>query len=315
MTIGSIYVLRPGLQTTVQDLGRWGCQSQGVPVAGPMDLFSHRLANALVGNPPMAATLEIALVGPEIEFDDERVVAVTGAEFAVTVNNGVAPHTRPFVVRPGSLLRFGERSRGARAYLAVDGGFDVPVVLGSRSTHLSSRTGGCAGRALVRGDRIPLGQPGNRHTGIRSGVYPHHLFVSPAVVRVVPGPERDRFDADALEALQSEPYAIDGESNRMGFRLTGPRLQHSRGADIISDATPVGSLQVPGSGQPLLLMADRQTTGGYPKVATVITADIGIAGQAAPGDSLSFRICTPAAALTALIASERQILAVESSGS
>jgi antagonist of KipI len=314
VTIGSVYVLRPGLQTTVQDLGRWGWQSQGVPVAGPMDLFSHRLANALVGNPRMAATLEIALIGPEIEFDDERVVAVTGAEFAVTVNNSVAPHTRPFVVAPGSLLRFGERSRGARAYLAVDGGFDVPLVLGSRSTHVSSCTGGCAGRALLRGDRIPLGQPNNRHTRIRTGVYLDHPFVLPAVVRVLPGPDRDRFDANAVDALQSEPYAVYGESDRIGFRLTGPRIQHSHGSDIISDATPVGSLQVPGSGQPLLLMADRQTTGGYPKIATVITADIGIAGQAAPGDRLSFRICTPAVALSALIASERQILAVENAG-
>jgi antagonist of KipI len=316
MIAGSIHVLRPGLQTTVQDLGRWGFQAQGVPVAGPMDPFSHRLANALVGNARTAATLEVALVGPEIEFDDERVVAVTGAEFAVTFDTGVVPHAQAFVVPSGARLHFGMRRRGARAYLAVDGGFDAPILFGSRSTHVSSRMGGWAGRAMVRGDRLPLGPPSGRRPRLpRQNVQLHDVLASSPVLRVLPGPERDRFDDDALEALQSGPYAIDGESDRMGFRLSGPRLHHTRGADIISDATPLGSLQVPGSGQPILLMADRQTTGGYPKVATVITADIGIAGQAAPGDDLLFKICTPANALSALIANERRLLAVEATRS
>jgi antagonist of KipI len=312
MTHASIHVLRPGLQTTVQDLGRWGFQAQGVPVAGPMDPFAHRLANALVGNPQTAATFEIALVGPEIEFEDQRVVAVTGAEFAVTLDADLLPHAQPVVVRAGSRVRFGARTRGARAYLAVDGGFDVPMLLGSRSTHVASHCGGWSGRSLVRGDRIPLGAPIGRHprTPRRSG-RADNTYRSAGVVRVLSGPERDRFSAPSLDALQSAPYTIDHESDRMGFRLNGPPLTHTRGADIISNATPIGSLQVPGSGQPVLLMADRQTTGGYPKIATVISADIGIAGQAAPGDQLTFRLCSPADAISALIAAERELLAIE----
>jgi antagonist of KipI len=312
MTAGFIHVVRPGLQTTIQDLGRWGFQSQGVPVAGPMDPFSHRLANALVGNARAAATLEVALVGPEIEFEDERVVAITGAEFVVSLDAGAPPHAVAFVAPARSRLRFGARVRGARAYLAVDGGFDVPIVLGSRATHISSRTGGFAGRALRRGDRLPLGRP----RGLRPRRHGHQArFAHPAaqapVVRVLPGPDGDRFRDDALEALQAGAYVVDVESDRMGFRLSGPRMGHTRGADMISDATPMGSVQVPGSGLPVLLMADRQTTGGYPRVATVISADLGIAGQAAPGDGLSFRVCTHADALSALIESEGRLLAVE----
>jgi antagonist of KipI len=311
MTRGSIHVLRPGLQTTVQDLGRWGFQAQGVPVAGPMDPFSHRLANALVGNSQNAATLEIALVGPEVEFDDHRTVAVTGAEFVVTRDADVVPHARPFVVAAGSRIRFGPRTSGARAYLAVDGGFDVPMLLGSRSTHVASRCGGWIGRALLRGDRIPLGLPIGRRPRTPRQIGVDHTFAAAGVVRVMSGPERDRFSDTSLDALQSAPYAIDRESDRMGFRLNGPLLTHARGADIISNATPIGSLQVPGSGQPVLLMADRQTTGGYPKIATVISADIGIAGQAAPGDQLTFRVCSAADAISALIAAERELLAIE----
>lgn len=311
MTPGSIHVARPGLQTTVQDLGRWGFQSQGVPVAGPMDPFSHRLANALLGNPRTAATLEIALVGPELEFDDERVVAVTGAEFALTLDEAVVPHGQPFLVAARSRLRFGPRTRGARAYLAVDGGFDVPLVLASRATHVSSGMGGWQGRALRHGDRLPLGLPNHRARARRRPVPAIVQTGASTVVRILPGPERDRFADAALDALQSGPYTIDGDSDRMGFRLSGPWLEHSRGADTISDATPLGSLQVPGSGQPVLLMADRQTTGGYPKIATVISADIGVAGQAGPGDSLRFTVCTPADALAALIASESHLMAVE----
>jgi biotin-dependent carboxylase-like uncharacterized protein len=277
-----------------------------------MDPFSHRLANALVGNPRQAATLEVTLIGPEIEFDDERVVAVAGAEFGLTVDNGVAPHEQPFVVSAKSRLHFGARSRGARAYLAVDGGFDVPLVFGSRSTHVFSGMGGWLGRALQRGDRVPIG-PASSHGRRRIRRPPTAISdVTPsAAVRVLPGPDRHRFVSEAMDALQSAPYIISGESDRMGFRLQGPSIRHARGADIISDATPVGSLQVPGSGQPVLLMADRQTTGGYPKIGTVITADIGIAAQAAPGDVIAFRLCMLADALSALIASERRLIAIE----
>jgi antagonist of KipI len=307
----SLQVIRSGLQTTVQDLGRWGHQAYGVPAAGPMDPFAHRRANALVGNGRDAAALEIAFIGPELEFDDERIVAVCGAVFELRVGGASAPHGRPFAVPAGERLRFGTRLGGARGYLAVDGGFDVPVVMGSRSTLLSAALGGHHGRALAAGDRLAL--------GIRRNARAHRIHRPPVVtpesgagrVRVLPGPHDDRFAPDALDVLQSQPYQIGTDSNRMGYRLQGASLTHSRGADLISESTTWGGLQVPASGQPILLMADRQTTGGYPIVATVITADLPVAAQAAPGDSLRFDVCSRAAALTALLAAEREILALE----
>ena len=307
-----IHVRRSGLQTTVQDLGRWGFQAQGVPVAGPMDPFSHRFANALVGNDRNAATLEITLVGPELEFEGDCLVAFAGAEFSVTVDGAEAAGCQPFRVPSHARLHFGSRRRGARAYLAVAGGIDAPLVLGSRATHVASAMGGWAGRPLHKDDRLPIGVAPERPTARpRARNHAHDTLLEPAVLRALPGPDADRFDEEAAAVLQSAPYTVAADSNRMGFRLRGPQLSLTRGADIISDVTPTGTLQVPGTGQPILLMADRQTAGGYPRIATVISADLGIAGQQAPGDTLSFRMCSPADAVSALIARENALLALE----
>ena len=303
-----VRVNKAGLLTTVQDGGRWGYQAMGVPVAGPMDLYSHRLANALVGNADGGATLEVTLTGPELEFDDERTIAVTGATF-----EGI-PDAR-FAVRRGDRLRFGARVRGTRAYVAISGGIDTPLVLGSRSTHLPSAMGGFEGRALKAGDELPLGEPiarlkvraPNSRAPEREALTERTL--AERTLRVLPGPQHDRFTANALDVLQSAPYRIGTDSNRMGYRLAGARLEHSRGADIISDATPAGTLQVPASGQPILLMADRQTTGGYAKIATVISADLSVAGQLAPGDEVRFVVTTPAEAHAALLAQEQLLMA------
>lgn len=308
---GALRVLAPGLLTTVQDSGRWGHQDIGVSVAGPMDPYAHRRANALVGNARRAAALEVTLTGPSLHFDDDRTVAVAGAVFDLFLDEEPVPHERPVAVRAGAVLRFGTRRRGARAYLAVSGGIDLPEVLGSRSTHLPSRTGGLEGRALRRGDVLPLGCMSSA-----PGRSPIPALAEPAtddaaVVRVMAGPDLERFMPEALEALVSAPYHVSVDSDRMGFRLAGPRLQHRAGADILSDATPFGTLQVPASGQPVLLMADRQTTGGYARLATVISADLGIAAQAAPGDALRFALCGRAEALRALVQRERPLLALE----
>jgi antagonist of KipI len=310
--IAELQVIRPGALTTVQDLGRWGAQAEGVPVAGPMDPMSHRIANALVGNGASAASLEVTLIGPEIEFHDDRTVAVAGAAFDLTVDGSPVPGAR-FAVRSGSRLRFGRRIRGSRAYLAVSGGIDVPLVLGSRATHLVSRMGGLGGRALAAGDRVPLGvEPTGRGRHLSRALdVPFEIPEGETRVRVLPGPQLDRFVDEALDVLQSAKYEIEHDSDRMGFRLQGPTLSHRYGADIISDATPVGALQVPESGQPLLLMADRQTTGGYPKIATVITADLGMAGQLGPGDSILFAVCSRRDAVAALIGKERALMALE----
>jgi antagonist of KipI len=284
-----------------------------------MDPFAHRVANALVGNHADAATLEVTLDGPEIEFEDERQVAVAGAEFMLTLDGTAATTGEPFHVVAGARLKFGGRRRGARAYLAVSGGIDVPPTLGSRATHVASRMGGFGGRALAPGDRLPLGSVPPLRTGLTrspAGTVRDANVVrlpdGPVCLRVLAGPQVDRFRPDALDTLQSGPYRILSESDRMAFRLEGPPLHHARDADMISDATPLGAVQVLGSGQPVLLMADRQTSGGYPKIANVVTADIGIAGQLAPGDTLSFRVCTMRDALGALIAQERALMSIES---
>ena len=310
----SVHVVKPGLLTTVQDRGRWGFQALGVSVAGPMDPVSHRIANAMAGNAVDAAALEVTLVGPELVFDDERIVAVAGAEFEIAIDRDPVDATSSFVVPAGATLRFGHRVRGTRAYVAVAGGIDTPPVLGSRATHLPSAMGGFGGRALATGDRLSCGAARPRpHASAHahSAGVPNSVPDGRAILRVLPGPQSDRFAAGALDALQSAPYRIASSSNRMGFRLSGPALAHTRGADVISDATPLGVVQVPASGQPILLMADRQTSGGYPKIATVITADIGLAGQLGPGDTIAFAVCSPGEAMTALIGQEQHLMSVE----
>jgi len=311
--VAACEVIKPGMLTTVQDAGRWGHQAHGVPVAGPMDPVSFRLANALVGNASTDAALEITLIGPELEFDDERFVAITGAAFDVRIDSWEVPMYACVPVPPGGRIRFGRRQRGARAYLAIEGGIGIAPTLGSQATHVISAMGGLQGRALKAGDRLPLGRKIAKRAPTKT------LPVAPVVplpstharLRVLPGPQLDLFASNALDVLQSGPYVIAHNSDRMGFRLEGPRLPHVGSADIISDATPLGVLQVPASGLPILLMADRQTTGGYPKIATLITADLAIAGQLAPGDAISFSVCTPREAMAALIAQERALRRAE----
>lgn len=323
---GSVRVLRPGLHTTIQDLGRWGLQSRGVPVAGPMDPWSHRLANVLVGNRPDAATLEVTLIGPELQFDDDRSVAVVGADFEITIDDQSVGAGSTLRLRAGGRLRVGRRRRGARAYVAIAGGVDVPEVLGSRATHVASRMGGQHGRALQAGDSLRLGP--SEEIRQRSAGAEGRLLGTPAwsptacvvpggtaSVRLLPGPQSDWFEEGALDELQSAPYRLAADSNRMGFRLEGPRLRHRDEREMLSDATPFGVVQVPRSGQPLLLMADRQTTGGYPKLATVISADAGIAGQLAPGDALQFILCDERTALTELLRLEGAFREVEAQAS
>jgi antagonist of KipI len=273
-----------------------------------MDTFSHRLANLLVGNDADAATLEITLIGPELEFSAETTIAVCGADFDITANGQPigAATSRP--VARGTRLVFGRRRAGARAYLAVAGGLHTPPVLGSRATHLVSGMGGMAGRALIAGDRVPFApsapRPLRRGTGL---ILPAS---GRARVRLLPGPQADWFDHAALAVLTSVSFRISPRSNRMGFRLEGPPLTRHRTDEPISEPLPFGAVQVPAAGEPILLMADRQTAGGYPKIASVIAADLPVAGQLAPGDFIEFAMSTRHEAATALIARERPLLRV-----
>jgi antagonist of KipI len=306
-----VHVIRPGLQTTVQDGGRWGWQESGVSVSGAMDLRAHRIANALVGNAPAAATLEMTLLGPELEFDEDRTIAVCGADFVVTVGDRLVASGAPFRVPRRARLKIGGRSRGSRAYLAIAGGIDVPPLFGSRSTHLPSGLGGHQGRALTAGDVLPLGTPAAGQPAVSARAPAIAMPRGHARLRILPGPQWQRFAPDAFDRIQSEPYTIQPASDRMGYRLDGPPIVHAVKTEMISDPSPLGAVQVPASGQPILLMADRQTTGGYPKVAVVISADIGLAGQLGPGDTVAFAICTRQEALAALIAQERTLMAIE----
>ena len=306
----ALIVVRPGMLTTVQDLGRWGWQDRGVPVAGPMDAYSHRLANALLGNPDDAAALEVTLIGPELEADEDTACVVAGACFDATVNGQPTEVSRPFVVAAGQRVRFGARRAGVRATLAVRGGFSVPAILGSRATSVVSRMGPFGGRPLLAGDVLSVGRQASR--GRISIGRALSMPEGGAHVRIIRGPHDAMFTSAALDTLFASRFTVSAHSNRMGYRLEGPGLRHASGADILSDATPVGSLQVPASGQPILLMADRQTTGGYPRIGTVITADVPIAGQLAPGDWIAFTECTPAEALAALREREAALLGNQS---
>ncbi len=278
-------------------------------MSGALDLGSHRLANALVGNSAAAATLEVTLVGPELRIDADTTVAVTGADLNATQDGHALSLDTPVQVRRGCVVRFGERRAGARAYVAFDGGVDVAPVLGSRATHALTGIGGLAGRPLAAGDRLPLAagtrRPARRRIDARR-VTGH----GGARVRVLPGPQDDFFPGDALDALQRSRFNVAPQSDRMGYRLVGARLPRIADREMISDATFPGAIQVPASGEPILLMADRQTTGGYPQIATVIAADLPLAAQLAPGDWIEFQVCSRADALTALVAQEGKLLAI-----
>jgi antagonist of KipI len=303
----SLLIVRPGLLTTVQDLGRFGSQDVGVSVSGSMDWFSHRLANCLVGNDETAATLEVTLIGPEIAFEADATIAITGAHFEITCGGQPIPTGSSVRVAGGQAIRFGRLLRGARAYIAVAGGIQTPVVLGSRATHLVTGLGGVEGRAVAPGDRLPIGSmavewPVRTASGLP---LPNNRF---ARLRVMRGPQDDWFAEAAFKTLFNAEFLVSSRSNRMGFRLEGPGLARSRAGEPISEPVAMGAIQVPGSGEPIMLMADRQTAGGYPKIGHVITADLPLAGQLAPGDRVGFVECNRKDAMAALLNLERQLL-------
>jgi KipI family sensor histidine kinase inhibitor len=304
----SVTVVRAGLFTTVQDGGRWGHQAFGVPVSGALDSVSHRLANAALGNVPDAATLEVTLSGPELRFEHDAKVAVAGADLQAAVDGARLPLGTAAECRAGGMLRFGERRSGARAYVAFDGGVDVTPVLGSRATHARAGMGGHRGRALAAGDRLALGPPGERQARpVRSRGM---SSTGGAKLRVLPGPQQDFFPESAMDLLEGSRFIVSPNSDRMGYRLSGARLPRIDGMEMISDAAFAGGIQVPASGEPILLMADRQTTGGYPQIAVVVTADLAKAGQLAPGDWVEFVRCSRAEAIDALAAQEAMFGAI-----
>ena len=286
----AIEVLDGGLLTTVQDLGRFGAQQYGVPVSGAMDAWALRAANRLVGNDEGAAALEITLAGPVLRFDGPCVIALTGGDLGARLDGRALDPWQSVGVPPGAELSFAGPRDGLRAYLGVAGGIGVPLVLESRSTLLNARLGGFMGRALAAGDRVPVG-PGGMAVGRTGWRLPRTLvpaYGHSHMVRVVMGPQDDAFTEDGIRTFLSGSYTLAPQSDRVGCRLTGPRIAHRLGADIVSDGTAFGSVQVSGDGLPIVLMADRGTTGGYTKIATVASADLPRMAQASPGDRVRF---------------------------
>lgn len=308
----SLTVIEPGLFATVQDGGRWGHQAAGVPVSGAMDWVAYRTANAIVGNEPGSAAVELTLAGPKMRFDQRTTFAIAGADFGATLDGVRVPYCAAVAAPPGSVLRFTTRAAGARAYVAVDGGIDVPRVLGSRATHTLSRMGGPNGRTLLKGDRLALGAEGTPQR--RRKPIPEATAYGGgggARLRVIPGPQTEFFPDEAMDLLQHTRFIVSPQSNRMGYRLQGGPIPRLVEQEMISDAAFTGGIQVPPAGEPILLMADRQTTGGYPQLAVVITADIPLAAQLAPGDWVEFRVCSRSEALSALVAQEARLLAFD----
>jgi biotin-dependent carboxylase-like uncharacterized protein len=295
-----------GPLTTVQDLGRPGHLRVGIPASGPMDREAFLLANRLIGNADNAAGLECTLIGPRLAFTDERLIAITGADMAPLLNGAPAPTWGGLRVRAGDVLRLGAARSGVRAYVAVAGGIETPPVLGSRATYVRGRLGGVEGRALRKGDRLPLGPTtAARPRRVPPERVPPHG--DEPEVAVVLGPQDDRFTARGIAALFEAPYEMLPQNDRMGARLRGPFIEHTRGHDIISDGVALGGIQVVGDGQPIVLLADRQSTGGYTKIGTVCSFDIGRIAQTRPGGRIRFRRVTVAEA-HAMLRQSRRVL-------
>ncbi|MCM3618176.1 biotin-dependent carboxyltransferase family protein [Sutcliffiella horikoshii] len=285
-------VMKPGLLTTVQDLGRTGYQEFGMVVAGAMDSYALQIGNLLVGNEKGEAALEVTIMGPELKALDDMVVAICGGNLSPKVNGKKAPMWKSFKVKKGELLEFGRPVEGARSYICVDGGYDVPVVMGSKSTYLKAQIGGFQGRALEKDD-VLYGDPSNEAPSGRS-IHPDEIpsYKKEMEIRVCLGPHLEAFQESSVKTLLESKYEVTPQSDRMGYRLKGPKIDHKTSADIISEAIPLGGIQVPADGSPILLMADRQTTGGYTRIATVISYDIPLLAQAQPGTQIRFREVT-----------------------
>lgn len=288
-------MLEPGMLTTVQDLGRIGHQHEGMVVAGAMDTFSLQIANLLVGNTRDEACLEMTLTGPRLEFMGETVFAITGADMSPRLDGVPVVGWRTLRAQAGSVLEFGRLQSGCRAYLAMGGGLALEPVLGSKSTYLRGQVGGFKGRALVKGDVLPLRQiseTASRFAGVKLWKILQPQYPVRATLRVISGPQAEMFTETGRATFYTTAYTITPASDRMGYRLQGQTIERRAGSDIISDSIPFGGIQVPADGMPIILLADRQTTGGYAKIATVISTDLPLLAQLKPGNLVSFQEVT-----------------------
>ncbi|EIW15762.1 MULTISPECIES: biotin-dependent carboxyltransferase family protein [Pelosinus] len=321
----SIKVLQPGLLTSMQDLGRYGYQKHGVIVSGAMDAYSLRIANILVGNQESEGTLEMALLGPSLEIEKDSLLAITGGNLSPTINGKVVPMWRPVYVKAGSILQFGVCKSGCRSYLAIAGGCDLLEVMGSKSTYLRAGIGGFQGRALQRGDVLAVNSPQGAilermeyfkrihslESFVPSSWYagrqpmPHVLRLT--TIRMTRGLQFEYFTAESKSQLLNASFQITAQSDRMGYRLSGVNLQLKSPLEMISEAVALGTVQVPPDGNPIILLADRQTVGGYPKIGQVAIVDVPILAQVRPGAAIQFQEITLEEAERLYIARENYI--------
>ncbi|MFP3089331.1 biotin-dependent carboxyltransferase family protein [Treponema sp. TIM-1] len=283
-------IIGAGPLTTVQDRGRLGFMAMGFSPSGAMDDFSLSLANILAGNDEGEAVLEITMAGISAVFDGPAVIALTGADISPAIDGKPAAMNRALVVGEGSVFSSAFARGGCRSYLAVAGGLDLPLVLGSRSTNLKVGIGGLDGRKLQDGDYLPFRAPCSALPDMDRRVYePPAAGPGPLVLHVVPGVQEDRFSPGGIRTFYTSVYTLSPDSDRMGIRFTGPPVESKRGTDIVSDGIAAGAVQIPNSGQPLVLMRDRQTIGGYAKIGTVAGADLAFLAQLFPGMPVRFK--------------------------
>ena len=313
----SITVLEPGPLTTVQDAGRIGYAAQGYRSCGAADSYAYRLGNALVGNPAGAAVLECTLRGVTLRFETDTVFALTGAEGPAALDGAPVPYAAPRFAKAGSVLKMGMAATGLRSYLAAGGGIDTPPVLGSRATDIKCGIGGLFGRKLAAGDLLPIGACDTgalwqkitaaqldrplRDKAVRSGAYPVRVLGAQTLplLRAVAGPQDDAFTEAGQRSFTHSVYTLTPNCDRMACKLAGAAIEMKHGADILSDGIAAGSVQVSADGQPIVMLADHQTTGGYAKIATVISADLPALAQLRPGQRVCFDFVTPAQAVQA----------------
>jgi antagonist of KipI len=291
-----LIVEKAGLLDTIQDQGRWGYQAFGVVVAGAMDSYAYQLGNILLGNDRNSASLEITLLGPQLIFSTPTQIVITGGDLSPTLNDRPAPMWQVISLKKNDRLTFGSARSGCRSYLAIHGGFQLNKVMGSYSTYLKANLGGWKGRSIEQGDIIPYisstENPKGTKSFFRQGLA-HDLrpvYEDEIVVRVLLGPQDNRFTERGLDTFLNKPFTVTAQMDRMGIRLRGDAIEHLNGADILSDAMPLGGIQVPPDGQPIILMSDRQTTGGYTKIGTVISTDIHKLAQVRPNHTIQFKV-------------------------
>ena len=309
--MAKLTVISPGPLSTIQDEGRFGYMSTGFSPSGAMDVSSMKMANILVGNAPGDGVIEMTFMGMTAQFDCTTVIALTGADMHPAVNGKNIDMYAAVEVHAGDVLTLKAATKGMRTYLAVAQGFAIPPVMGSMSTNLKCGLGGFQGRRLEKGDEIPLRQSiplsfvGDRR------MQPDNEYPSLIRVRVILGPQEEYFTEKGIETFLSTEYTVSDKSDRMGVRLEGMGIENKNGVDIISDGIVTGSVQVPASGMPIILMADRQTTGGYAKLATVISADLPKIAQARPGNKICFEAVSGKEAIKLLRKQERARKALE----